>query len=78
VEANDLNVDASGGSDFKGYELATDVCNLQASGGSDIYITINKELNAEASGGSDVFYKGNGIVRSMKSSGSSSIKNTNR
>ena len=69
-----LDIDASGGSDFKGYELATDICNLEASGGSDVYITVNKELSADASGGSDVFYKGNGIIREMKSSGSSSIK----
>lgn len=73
-----LDIHASGGSDFKGYELATDVCNLEASGGSDVYVTINKELSAEASGGSDVFYKGNGTVREMKSSGSSSIKKTSR
>ncbi len=73
-----LDIDASGGSDFKGYELAADVCTLQASGGSDVYITINKELSAEASGGSDVFYKGNGVIREMKSSGSSSIKKTSR
>jgi|SRR5882724_6066612 len=73
-----LDIDASGGSDFKGYELAADVCNLEASGGSDVYITINKELSAEASGGSDVFYKGNGTVREMRSSGSSSIKKTSR
>ena len=73
-----LDIDASGGSDFKGYELAADVCNLQASGGSDVYITVNKELSAEASGGSDVFYKGNGTVREMKSSGSSSIKKVSR
>ena len=73
-----LDIDASGGSDFKGYELAADVCNLQASGGSDVYITINKELRAEASGGSDVYYKGNGSVREMKSSGSSSIKKVSK
>lgn len=73
-----LNIGASGGSDFKGYELAADICNLDASGGSDIYVTVNKELSAEASGGSDVFYKGNGSVREMKSSGSSSIKKTTR
>lgn len=73
-----LDIHASGGSDFKGYELATDVCNLEASGGSDVYVTINKELSAEASGGSDVFYKGNGSVREMKSSGSSSIKKASR
>jgi len=75
---NKLDIDASGGSDFKGYELATDICNLEASGGSDIYITVNKELSAEASGGSDVYYKGNGTIREMKSSGSSSIKKTSR
>jgi hypothetical protein len=75
---NKLDIDASGGSDFKGYELATDICNLEASGGSDIYITVNKELSAEASGGSDVYYKGNGTIREMRSSGSSSIKKTSR
>lgn len=69
-----LDVEASGGSDLKGYELAADVCNLHASGGSDVYITVNKELSTNASGGSDIFYKGNGSVREMKSSGSSSIK----
>jgi hypothetical protein len=52
------------------------VCKLEASGGSDVYITVSKELSADASGGSDVFYKGNGTVRDLKSSGSSSIKKT--
>ena len=75
---NKLDIDASGGSDFKGYGLTTDICNLDASGGSDIYITVNKELSAEASGGSDVYYKGNGTIREMRSSGSSSIKKTSR
>jgi len=73
-----LDIDASGGSDFKGYELTTDICNLQASGGSDVYITVNKELSADTSGGSDVYYKGNGTVRELKSSGSSSIKKISR
>lgn len=74
--ATNLDVHASGGSDFKGYKLTTDVCKLKASGGSDAYITINKELNVEASGGSDVHYKGNGVIRDMRTSGSSSIKKT--
>jgi len=73
-----LDIEASGGSDFKGYELVTEVCNLEASGGSDIYVTVNKELSADASGGSDVYYKGNGTVKEMKSSGSSSIKKAGR
>jgi hypothetical protein len=72
--ATKIDIDASGGSDFKGYEMAVDMCNLDVSGGSDVYITVNKELTAEASGGSDVYYKGAGVIREIKSSGSSSIK----
>ncbi|TAL49981.1 MAG: DUF2807 domain-containing protein [Chitinophagaceae bacterium] len=68
---NKLTIDASGGSDFKGYELSTNICNVEASGGSDVYITVNKELSANASGGSDVYYKGNGLIRDIKTSGSS-------
>lgn len=70
-KAAKLTVDASGGSDFKGYELATDICNVEASGGSDVHVTVNKELSANASGGSDVFYKGTGLIRDVKTSGSS-------
>jgi hypothetical protein len=68
-----LSIEASGGSDFSGYDLVTDNCRVTASGGSDTHVTVNKELNAHASGGSDIFYKGNGVIKEMKSSGSSSI-----
>ena len=71
-----LTIDVSGGSDFKGYELATDICNVEASGGSDVFITVNKELSASASGGSDVYYKGSGLIRDIKTSGSSIKKVT--
>jgi Putative auto-transporter adhesin, head GIN domain len=71
--ATRLHIHATGGSDFHGYDLATDNCQADASGGSDIYVTVNKELNAETSGGSDVHYKGNGVIRESHSSGSSSI-----
>ena len=76
--AKTLSVDASGGSDFKGYDFAVDICNLEASGGSDVYITVNKEMTANASGGSDIFYKGTGLIREVKSSGSSDIKKVSR
>jgi hypothetical protein len=71
--ATTLNVHTSGGSDYHGYDLAADECHVDASGGSDAYLTVNKELTASASGGSDVHYKGNGVVRSSQSSGSGSI-----
>lgn len=77
-KADKLKINASGGSDFKGYELVSDICTLDASGGSDVYITVNKELNAEASGGSDVYYKGAGVIRDLKSGSSSSIKKVSK
>ena len=71
--ATSLSVHTSGGSDFHGYDLIAENCHVEASGGSDAYVTVNKELTATASGGSDVHYKGNGVVRESHSSGSGSI-----
>ncbi|HWB91452.1 MAG TPA: head GIN domain-containing protein [Puia sp.] len=71
--ATTLSVHTSGGSDFHGYDLAADECHVDASGGSDAYITVNKELTASASGGSDIHYKGNGVVRSSHASGAGSV-----
>jgi len=71
--ATQLDVEASGASDFKGFDLVTDVCDVRASGASDIKVTVNKELSAHASGASDIRYKGSGVIRDIKSSGSSSV-----
>ena len=68
-----LNVQASGASDFSGYDLITDNCVADASGASDIKVTVNTELNARASGASGIYYKGEGKIRGMKSSGASSV-----
>ena len=68
-----LKIDANGASDLKGYELETDNCVAEASGASDIKITVNKELSAKASGASGVHYKGSGVITDVKSSGASSI-----
>jgi Putative auto-transporter adhesin, head GIN domain len=71
--AGRLTVHASGGSDFHGYDLPADDCRADASGGSDIYMVVNKQLDANASGGSDVHYKGNGVVRESHSSGGGGV-----
>ena len=68
-----LNIEASGASGFKGFDMVVEYCDAKASGASDIKITVNKELSAEASGASDVNYKGSGLIRDVKTSGSSSI-----
>jgi len=71
--AAQLYVHVSGGSDFHGYDLAVDDCHAQASGGSDVYVTVNTELDATASGGSDIHYRGSGSVRESHTNGSGSV-----
>ena len=71
--ARQASIEASGASDFKGYDLVTEICDARASGASDVKITVNKELSANASGASDVRYKGQGVIRDLRSSGSSSV-----
>ncbi|WP_431211228.1 head GIN domain-containing protein [Puia sp. P3] len=71
--ATRLFIHASGGSDYHGYELVSDNCQVEASGGSDAYLTVNRELVATASGGSDVHYRGSGVVKESHASGSGSI-----
>lgn len=72
--AQNIKIDVSGASDVKGFDLVTDYCEARASGASDIQITVEKELTATASGASDISYKGKGLIRSVKSSGASSVE----
>jgi len=54
-----LKIDASGGSDFHGYDLASDVCDIEASGGSDVYYKGNGVIkNMHSSGSSSISKKG--------------------
>ncbi|PWT97091.1 MAG: DUF2807 domain-containing protein [Bacteroidetes bacterium] len=71
--AKSASIEVSGASDVKGYDLQVDYLDCHASGSSDVQITVNKEMNATASGASDIYYRGEGLIRSIKSSGSSSI-----
>ncbi len=72
--AVEANVDATGACTIRAYDLKTGMCKINASGGSNVRITVNKELNAQASGGSTVFFKGTGLIRDVSSSGGASIK----
>jgi hypothetical protein len=71
--ATNVKIDASGGSDVNAYGLTTDNCYAECSGGSDVTITVNKELEADASGGSDIHYKGSAVIKKKSSSGGSSV-----
>jgi hypothetical protein len=73
-KVNDLNITTSSGADFNGYDLASEKCKADASSGSDIEITVNKELQAQASSGGDIHYKGNGVITSVSNSSGGRIK----
>ena len=71
--ATTVNISSSGASDIKGDDLKTDVCSANASGASDINITVNKELNVHASGASNISYSGDALIKEMHTSGSSKV-----
>ncbi|MBS1660050.1 MAG: DUF2807 domain-containing protein [Bacteroidetes bacterium] len=69
-----IKVVCTGASDLKGYDLTVESCDAQASGASDIRITVSKEIKAHASGASSVYYKGEAVVSESHASGASTIK----
>lgn len=70
-------LDASGACNIKAYDLKTEQCKATASGASNIWLTVQKELNANASGGSNILYKGEGLIKNISSSGGASVKSRN-
>ena len=69
-----LYANSSGGSDLKAFELITQRANLEASGGSDIKVYVEEELDAKASGGADIEYMGTPRLINSNSSSSGDIK----
>ncbi len=76
--ATNLEIECSGASDVKAYDLTAENCKLHASGASDIYITVIKEIKGKASGASSIFYKGQPQVKEVESSGASTVASRNR
>jgi len=73
-KVQDIDIETSSGSDFNGYNLVSEKCSAHASSGSDIEITVNKELQAEASSGGDISYKGNASITNVSNSSGGKIK----
>lgn len=72
--ATNAALNASGACTIKAYDLKTDMCQADASGASNIRVSVEKELNAKASGGSTIYFKGNGLIRDISTSGGASVK----
>jgi hypothetical protein len=73
-KATSLQVTANGASELKGFDFTTDDADVDASGASDVKVTVNKQVNVAASGASEVRIKGAGVIKTLKSSGSSDIR----
>lgn len=69
-----VEIKTSSGADFNGYDLVSETCKAHASSGSDIEITVNKELEAEASSGGGINYKGNASITNIQNSSGGRIK----
>lgn len=75
--ADTVDIESAGASDVHGFDLVTDYCTADATGASDINITVNKEIRAKATGASDIKVRGDGQIKQNQSSGASSIEKKN-
>lgn len=64
--ADNLGVDGDTGSKFFGEGLNIINCDAEVSTGAQVFITVDKELNAKASTGGYIKYKGQGGIRNIK------------
>lgn len=71
--AGKLTVDGDTGSTFKGTDLTTNNCDVTASTGAGVYITVQKELNVKANTGGYVKYKGDAGIREIKTNTGGSV-----
>ncbi len=71
---DELKIQATGASNFHGYDLMSTSCRVEATGASDVNISVSKTLDAHASGASSIDYKGEAVITSLDVSGASSVK----
>ena len=67
-------IEVSGVSNFRGFDFATEVCTVEASGVSSIEVNCTESLSARSSGTSKITYNGDCRLSSASTSGMSSIK----
>lgn len=73
-EVETVSLKSSSGAICKGYGLASQTCDADASSGGIIEISVAKELEAEASSGGLVHYKGAGTIKNLSTSSGGSIR----
>lgn len=67
----------SGSSDIRDFDLSVERLNIEMSGASEAFLSVNELIDIEASGASELNYKGTAEIGRKKLSGASEIKNRN-
>jgi hypothetical protein len=73
-QAGDVNISLNGGGDINARNLQADILVFQVSGGSDIHVSVSKELTGQISGGGNVYYTGNPAKVSVDTRGGSKVE----
>lgn len=72
--ANDLFIDASGGSHLALSDFSVNDANVELSGGSDATINLDGRLDYDLSGGSRLYYIGEPTLGDIETSGGSTVR----
>ncbi len=73
-EVQNLDVNTSSGAHFYGYDLTATTCEADASSGSKIQLSVNKEMKASASSGGGINYKGDAAQTHVSTSSGGKIR----
>lgn len=72
--AEKIEIESGSGAIFKGYDFTTDYCDAKASSGSEIRISVGKELSAKAHSGANIHYKGTAVIKDIDISSGGAVK----
>ena len=70
---NQSIIELSGASSLSSYNLLIDYLDINLSGASQAWLTVNNAMNIKASGASTFNYKGNGVIQDLDLSGGSNV-----
>jgi hypothetical protein len=73
-QAGDVSITLNGGGDINARNLQSGIMDFQVSGGSDIHVSVSKELTGQISGGGNVYYTGNPEKVNVDTRGGSMVK----
>jgi len=71
--ASSLKAEVSSGSHLDGFDLSAVRCDVSASSGAHINISVEKEMEASAHSGGHVNYQGNGVIREIHTGSGGSV-----